>query len=177
MVLKSPGAIRSDSHPHSQLTPFTTDPQRELAEPAAGDQAAQIYTAAEDGAYLIEHHVDHAVVGPAHGQPRPAQIAPYAGRGQPISQPPPRRAVISERPPPANHCAQLLRRRKQGKAVRLGRADDGHALTGLCQGRCQCPGTHPVAVVAYQQGDGSRAKRGSAAIPDRRPRHPVQVSR
>ena len=65
MVAKSPRAIRSDSHPDSQLTPFATDPQRELAEPAAGDQAAQICTAAQGSAYLIEYRIDDTIVGPS----------------------------------------------------------------------------------------------------------------
>jgi len=172
MVTESLRATWSDSHPDSQLTPFAMNPQRELAEPTADYEAAQGRAAAESGAYLVENRVDDAVIRPSQSKSRPAQIAPYAGRGQPISQPPARRAIISERPPPADHRPQLLGRWEQGKAVRPGRADDCCALTALRQGRCQCLGTYPVAVVAYQQSDGSWAKRGSLAIPDRRTRHP-----
>jgi hypothetical protein len=69
MVSKSPRAIRGHGHPDSQLTPFATDPQRELAEPAAGDQAAQICPATQGSAYLIEYRVDDAIAGPSQRKP------------------------------------------------------------------------------------------------------------
>ena len=122
MIGKPPGATRSDGYPDSQLSSFAADPQRELAEPAADDEAAQICTAAQGGAYLIEYRIDDAVIRPWHSQPRPAQIAPYAGGGQPVTQPPPWRAVVNERPPvpiTARNCSGVGNRAKRyGRAER-----------------------------------------------------------
>jgi hypothetical protein len=69
MVTKSPRAARGDSYADSQLTAFATDPQRELAEPAADYEAAQMCATAQGDAYLIENRVDDAVVRPSQSKP------------------------------------------------------------------------------------------------------------